>query len=1583
MLRKLLGLSLFVIGAVLIPAQVQYAKKITQIHAGVLLINSWQIYDAANLYSYPGNGDPYVWYNLDASRTVRPADWTFVNPHGSTVITNEINRRWSALQANAGGNVADVPLGDSGAVLSKNSAPYWEVALDSMSDSDLADYNILSMSIKGPLALTPGEREKLTGYVDEGGVLWVDISSQTVLDSINGASISVDPGPAPGLVGIKSSSPILDRFDEVTTRTIVKGLTDASSFVPVNLSADGAGGITNILETTEPSFTRLETIAGDTTGNAVLAVAKIGDGFLVISAGGMGDSLNRGKGVAGPSNNQFYAAKPALDDQSNSVGAIVTNAIGLGGSYTESFGGSRKTNSSSVDLHAPLLRQFYAPLPLSPGNRNFVPPATFKNYFFVSTNDRIYAYDGTPGRDINGDGNVDDGTPDSDISSGLDLLWSSKSMPGPISSPTCVSIGAANWDASKSYNLGDLVKRNGALYQSAISSNLGNDPGPPDNPAWIHWIGEQVMVVDAAGTVHVFDAGGTDHLFPTPPHDPLNVQEWYTVAPPSGPADFDLTEDGRGPFAPTIHDGLAYIADTQTGVTSRVGRMWVMNPATGAQVQTGGVNPWTLGGSSSTGMPEISGPPTVGLIPVQDNSGGQDIVAYLPTRPDPTAIGSPTQTAGLVSMWVGVKGEKPQNVQVIGSNLEVTTRANLAGLKVYTGAGSDPLGIKVSVVRISDGMPLDAVTMAGLFNGSVTQGPDGILDLGLGGTWDFNNYSLRIDYYIDWGSGSLTLTDQVKRGFIAFPDAARTRRVLGAVALGANGNLFVSVSDQARGGTVYGLREEGRGLFRMLYRYELYDQHTITLSSASPLTYRETFINEDPITTLLGPEFQGPMTNLTLQGAPAVHNGLVFATATANVGPDSLPATILMALKENPEPVRVPVGNISDSFVLVQPDIARSVNLANPETFSVMTTGQFSYESQGLNGYVVMENLMGNRSGVIQNAMSSSQPVILRQSGVPDKVIEPDAMGGRWSPLVWYTVLNGTSTQAPPIVTGNTVFVGGNSKLPDMLTGATAAAAVDRGVMFAMDADAQPLPPVAYADSVKPWMSQVPFVTTNGSTVLANEVIRWPQGAGVNSFSDWQSRYYQTALRPGDTSFGVAGGDGALFTWGPSTLYGFTRGELLIADEGRLLRMDGAGNPLWSSDTSQGTGSDVQSSNTTTIKTLVHPTRAYRVGTSQTVVTDPAGNRVVLFDVSGRELRSITNFKADQNFKPDGYAAGDPMKLSAPADVATYSEYVASTNNKLTNPQALEYWVHYIIADSGNRRVIELVDRYAADPTTNEVLDPVVDGTGAKQLGVLYWQTPASYSGKQFHYNSIARVFNGGTFEFAAGIGNATPATSNLGGGATTTSTREAITGNGGIILFNDTAVPTVVNSFTMPAIPANKYYDDATQTFTSSAKPQRVRSIGNVNSVTMRTVNVAGVPTLAIMFTDASGVYEIYQTGATWTCRWALPREMYRAIRRDNTTNVATGQNPRDLLPMYARRLDSGEVIVANCYLGLTRAKTPFTGEVIVLNGDPDTTLNNAIPGFDFGKINFGFNSQSVRLSVSTLTDVRNLIAPVFADLK
>jgi hypothetical protein len=107
------------------------------------------------------------------------------------------------------------------------------------------------------------------------------------------------------------------------------------------------------------------------------------------------------------------------------------------------------------------------------------------------------------------------------------------------------------------------------------------------------------------------------------------------------------------------------------------------------------------------------------------------------------------------------------------------------------------------------------------------------------------------------------------------------------------------------------------------------------------------------------------------------------------------------------------------------------------------------------------------------------------------------------------------------------------------------------------------------------------------------------------------------------------------------------------------------------------------------------------------------------------------------------------------------------------------------------------------------------------------------------------------------------------------------------------------------------------------------------------------------------------------------LPREAFKVMRRPAGD---LSSNPRDLRASYARRLDSGEVIVANSYLGRTRANQPYTGEVFVVSGEIDDSEPNA---FGFSRENLGFSHLSVRLRVADLGDSKSLYVPVFADLR
>src|SRR5436305_5187493 len=137
MLRRLAGIAgLFLFALTnLAHAQSSYAQHANNIKAGIVVIDSAQSFVGAQ----PINYTPHVWYNLDSDRMVKPAGWNIYNPRATTQVTQDVVTRWSVF----GG----VPALNAG--LGKASAPYWEVHLSQVGETQLADYDVLLLSAYG------------------------------------------------------------------------------------------------------------------------------------------------------------------------------------------------------------------------------------------------------------------------------------------------------------------------------------------------------------------------------------------------------------------------------------------------------------------------------------------------------------------------------------------------------------------------------------------------------------------------------------------------------------------------------------------------------------------------------------------------------------------------------------------------------------------------------------------------------------------------------------------------------------------------------------------------------------------------------------------------------------------------------------------------------------------------------------------------------------------------------------------------------------------------------------------------------------------------------------------------------------------------------------------------------------------------------------------------------------------------------------------------------------------------------------------------------------------------------------------
>jgi hypothetical protein len=1520
--------------AALSASPLNYSQRNVAFRAGVLVLDSQRDIASGERLNY----SPYVWLNLDSNRNVKPAGWSFFNPNASTRVTPQIANRWAIHNALFGYG-AGPSIGEN---LTKRYGAYWEVTLSQASDAQITSYDLLHLSAYGVVRLNPLEREKLRKFLEGGGVLWVDVVNGATIDEIN--SIPLAFAISGANLGLPADGDFLHPLLSVphTVAFDSLGLMQSETILGlrfVDLTAS-APDIRTMQAPTEGDSTKLLPVASDARG-PVIMVGQVGDGFVVVTSRGVARTLNRSLDdpAAGNLNRAHKAFNPTFDRGADAAAKLATNLAHLTAGHAQIAKGARKNNSSPIDVGAPLLKRFDAELPLT--NTVYKPPTIFGGMAIVASGNQIFVYDANPGSDLNRDGNPDDGVPDFGIGANVDLIWSSTVLTGPLSAPACAEIPDA--------------------------------AGAPQ---------QQISVVDGTGRLLIFNA-----FPPTPGLGTIAPSN--TINPPRG-------TNANAPLAPVYHDGLLFVADeASAGLGGIVGRVWTVDARTGAHLP----GTWQAGGVLAPSFQRPAVSPVVGYIPVADGSGAVDRVLYVGSHANALA----GQSASISSLWLGVKGEKPTSFAEGAGQVTVITRAAGSSLPIFYPGAGHPLGIKLTVMD-ANGDTLTAAAMNAIFDGTIIQN-NGVLTFNKKAGQNLPaGATLRLDYTIDWGTGQPGPTAQLLRGQLNLPDdGSRERKILHNMALSPQGTLhlvhgfkpapndFIATH---QGGGFYSFREEGRGAFKLLNRYELYPQHTVVLNQAPQATIRETLTDNDELQQIpmASPFLSGNFGRLNFQGGPAIHNGVVYVTARGFKAPFQVPCTIVMAFQADPDIPAINVGDISGSFTVLQPDFARSINKTSPEQFTILQSNQFVYERQpgADRGTIRLDNLMSSTRGPVQNAISRSQPIIIRRSNQPDQLIEPNATGSKWTPLLWYAVLHGIANDSPPTVTGETAFFAGTSVLPSILRG-DPFPWNPTGLLTGLDSDISPTDSFLVSDPSRPWLKQLwqLKIVSPPNDIRPNPAIRWPQSAGVTNFLQWAVRLLQTTLGASPNAFGVVAGDGVLLSWSSQGLWGFSRSDFLVADEGRLARFDPGGNPVWASDASLSTGSALDIGSAANVKPLVRPTRAYPVAANEMIVADPGANRVVRLDTAGRELRSINQIRLDPNFVPDGFEANAPLRLTAPRDVLTFTSYqVNQTTFSNPSPTGLELWVHHVIADSGNKRIVEIVDRYRANATTRRNEGLITDASGEKALGVLLWHSPSSFSGKNFNYTSLARVYvDAGVnsrWVYAAGIGSALPTRVDTGLDSPAPNLpREAEGGNGGIVIF-DWANSQVINEVTVPGSGANVFYNPATGAFDAPARPQRQKLLGNLSSVSMRNVlHPTFGSRVAIMFTDAEGVFEILQptSGGAWVANWMLPREVYKVMRHQFMTNNVSNLNPRDLRAYYARRLDSGEVLIVNGYYGQRLDGSSFTGEVIQVDGDLDAPGGTGQFGFDFNKQNLGFWTFSVRFELPPVVGSRGLVIPVFAD--
>lgn len=1635
-MKKLLSIICLVAATALSVAQQGNAFRKVDIRAAYLHLNGDHLATGVS----QSLTAPFVWFNLDSNLSVKPAGWNFYNPLAPGWLDASERPFFAARYANT--PPAQAPV-------NKRTVRYWWVNVSELTDNDFSQLDVAVLQVTTPnLSVNPSDREKLRRFVDKGGVLWIDYTYGW-LDQSQGGPIS-HRVYVPGLPLTTSqadyTSPLLRYPSSLTTNEVgvitigpqyTTQPTNLFNMASSDLSTEGALPVEPLMYNivgNNGEYGRLKFVTGAGTGlPPSTAYSKIGDGYMIITTRGVSEGLNR---VGSNLNREYYAADPAGQTGGNSaatfyantVAKFVVNAVSLSVQSTQTGSGSRKNYSAFIDTGAPLLQTWAAPYATSLGTsvvstspKEFRPPVIYKGMTFSVSDDQVFCHDGNPKSDADRDGNIDDGFPDFNLGKEEDLIFATAPVAGGISSAVCVE----------------------------VANPAGGVPQ------------DQLMVTTSDGRLLIY-----------PIFDPFTrrcpatevLAPIAALSPGLGGA--GALAPGEVPKAPTVHEGIAYVVDTVNAAGSFIGRVWQVNLKTLQVVRSNsaGGNAFVFGGTGNA-IQRISSSPTVGYIPILDNSGGMDRVMYLPLKEQ----GLPSiANAGMMSVWVGAKGERPISVTSAPGIVTITTRAgNQGGLPIYMGTSGDPLAVHISLVRKTDGSVYTAAQMAALFSGGIAES-QGTLTLTLAplAVWppvdvDPDN-GVRVDYTIDWGAAFPTFSASIERGRLNFPTPNATQRsIVDGLALSPSGTVYVTSSTQNLTpafadvnnylGSFFAIREEGRGIFRMVYRWDLYPQHTVTLGGVTR-TYPSSIPDNDPIQSLnvggfsLAPFLGGGFRSACFQGAPVVRNGDVFVTASGSKA--GSPASALLCFKDDSSAREIRFGReISSQATIVQPDFARSPDPTRPTTFSVLSPSSFRIEKEpgDVGSTIRIDNMMNTQRSQITDSISASQPIILKEQGKPDVVLDPAMQNDRWSPLKWYTIFHGMTTQSSAFCSGNTVFVSGGSFVPSILSGSGFSS---DGFVTAIRTDFDPsvaqkasqahvpydpnpanfVPVNIIADDNRPYMRQVismdylrtgpGWATTNVdmSNLYPSQLSAWPQfpqnkeERGRMSFDDFLIRLNQCTLRGGpsgsrSTSRGVVGGDGILMAWNANQTFCFRRANTWVADEGRIISLDPSGNSTFDSSIQTITGATGGNTNGANLTKFDRPTRVYPLtDTGDVLVVDSNQNRVLRMSAGGSVSRNLTEMTLDSTFVPVGYRSSDPLTFSNPRDAATYVSEVAAASNPFFNPRPLESWRHYLMADQGNNRLVEMVDRFQVDPTSGNVIARISEGT-------LLWHSPPAISGKGYSYNSLTRVQIGaGRFIVVAGLGGKAPSridsgepnlSSTLIGDQNPLDLRSSSVGDGGIVIF-DAALPggyRVFNQFNTPFVDHTRIWDFNAGPQAWSVNPAmdlapRAHYMSNLQSVTASLIPPTAVgapPQLAIMIADGTGVYEVATNSADPTVldtRWMLPNWAFRATRRLGAAGgTPTSSNPLGFFPTYARRLDEDNIMIVNGFTGKTiDLSTNYSGEVLQFDGRFDPIAGLQAPtyvsqGYSLNTVNLGFNTRSIKLRFGPVEGSRGLFLPVFAD--
>ncbi len=222
-------------------------------------------------------------------------------------------------------------------------------------------------------------------------------------------------------------------------------------------------------------------------------------------------------------------------------------------------------------------------------------------------------------------------------------------------------------------------------------------------------------------------------------------------------------------------------------------------------------------------------------------------------------------------------------------------------------------------------------------------------------------------------------------------------------------------------------------------------------------------------------------------------------------------------------------------------------------------------------------------------------------------------------------------------------------------------------------------------------------------------------------------------------------GGSVLVVSGTAGIAALTRQVTVVADSGRVIGVDGDGGAVWAVDATSQTD---PASGATTKVAFSHPSSLSQFAPNDYLAADPGANRCVRFDPGGAAHWELTRFSDDLY---GILASGQPLTLSQPSSVVSRIVPDTDTNNPGGS------YNYYLVADSGNNRIVEICDRvnaaggiFTSNLATEVTLSHVLtwathtgdrDGRAYRYGSAAYYPNPSPLTGKA-PYSIAATVAN-------------------------------------------------------------------------------------------------------------------------------------------------------------------------------------------------------------------------------------------------